>query len=272
MKALLIFTVVSAGILNNPAAKLKFTYAIENIPFPAKKDKGGEDAYFGSDYILSVADGVGGWNQRGVDPAKYSKKLAENTERFTKSDPIKYRKNPKQMLVDVANNNKEIGSSTMVIATIDPDSNLLRTSYIGDSSYLLVRSDPSNGNYVTAYRSEEQQHSFNFPFQIGSMGDNPNEALAFQHELKENDILILGTDGMFDNLFDNQVLDLLNENKEWSVEEISKALGAIAFEKSLDTSYMSPFAVGARKAGFYFLGGKSDDITIIVAKVVRDNN
>jgi len=272
MKVLLIIAVVSTRILSSPAAKLKFSSAIENIPFPAKKDKGGEDAFFASNYVLSVADGVGGWNQRGVDPAKYSKKLAANTELLTNSNPIKYRKNPKQMLVDVANSNKETGSSTMVIATIDPDSNLLRTSYIGDSSYLLVRPDPATGNYKKVFRSEEQQHSFNFPFQIGSVGDNPNEALAFQHEIKENDLLILGTDGMFDNLFDKQILNLLNENKKWSVEEISTALGAIAFEKSLDTTYMSPFAVGAKKAGFYYVGGKSDDITIIVAKVILDSN
>jgi protein phosphatase PTC7 len=272
MRIFLILATISIGVMNSPATGLKFQHAVENIPFPAKKDKGGEDAYYASDFVLSVADGVGGWNQRGVDPAKYSKKLAENTERFTKSDPIKYRKNPKQMLIDVANNNKETGSSTLVIAAIDPESDLLRTSYIGDSSYLLVRIDQSTGNYIKVYRSEEQQHSFNFPFQIGSIGDNPSEALAFQHEIKENDILILGTDGMFDNLFDKDVINMLNENKDWGVEEISKALGAVAFEKSLDTRYMSPFAVGAKKAGFYFLGGKSDDITIIVAKVVRNNN
>jgi protein phosphatase PTC7 len=32
------------------------------IPHPEKKDKGGEDAYYVSDRVIAVADGVGGWS------------------------------------------------------------------------------------------------------------------------------------------------------------------------------------------------------------------
>ena len=32
---------------------------------------------------------------------------------------------------------------------------------------------------------------------------------------------------------------------------------------------MSPFATDALKNGFQFIGGKSDDITVIVAKIVN---
>ena len=45
------------------------------IPHPDKKDKGGEDAFYADDRVLSVADGVGGWVEVGVDPANYSRKL-----------------------------------------------------------------------------------------------------------------------------------------------------------------------------------------------------
>ena len=44
-------------------------------PHPAKKYKGGEDAACLSTRMLSVADGVGGWADQGVDPAIYSKRL-----------------------------------------------------------------------------------------------------------------------------------------------------------------------------------------------------
>jgi protein phosphatase PTC7 len=255
--------------LNSPL-KFKFLYAIENIPFPAKKAKGGEDSYYGSDYLLSVADGVGGWNARGVDPAKYSRKLALDTEKLLNLSPIKYRRDPKQLLVDVAKSNKETGSSTFVITTIDPDSNTLRTSYIGDSSYFLIRPNSSSGVYTSVYRSKEQQHRFNFPFQIGSIGDNPTEALQFSHPIKEKDVLILGTDGLFDNLFDEQILNLVNENKNAPLDHVAKELGQLAFSKSLDSTYNSPFATGAKEAGMYYLGGKSDDITLIIAKIVPD--
>ncbi len=45
------------------------------IPHPQKIDKGGEDAYFMSKQMLVVADGVGGWNNHGIDPGLYSKFL-----------------------------------------------------------------------------------------------------------------------------------------------------------------------------------------------------
>ena len=47
------------------------------IPHAEKKTKGGEDAFFANEEILSVADGVGTWIEKGVDPARYSRKLIE---------------------------------------------------------------------------------------------------------------------------------------------------------------------------------------------------
>ena len=71
-----------------------FTYSLCVIPHPSKRDKGGEDAYYVNEKfyniskfmrinfiiilsILAVADGVGGWNEAGIDPAKYSKELCQ---------------------------------------------------------------------------------------------------------------------------------------------------------------------------------------------------
>lgn len=45
------------------------------IPHPEKAHRGGEDAYFNSSSMLVVADGVGGWNNHGIDPSKYSRFL-----------------------------------------------------------------------------------------------------------------------------------------------------------------------------------------------------
>ena len=54
------------------------------IPHIDKRDKGGEDALFVTkDYsVIAVADGVGGWNKKGVDPALFSNEL---TGRFKDS-------------------------------------------------------------------------------------------------------------------------------------------------------------------------------------------
>ena len=46
------------------------------IPHPEKAYKNGEDAYYVRENLLCVADGVGGWATQGIDPAKFSRKLA----------------------------------------------------------------------------------------------------------------------------------------------------------------------------------------------------
>ena len=43
------------------------------IPHPDKAYKSGEDAVYCDDYFLTVLDGVGGWNEVGVDPGIFSK-------------------------------------------------------------------------------------------------------------------------------------------------------------------------------------------------------
>ena len=37
--------------------------------------------------------------------------------------------------------------------------------------------------------------------------------------------------------------------------------------RSEDTTHLSPFAYGAHQAGYRYMGGKKDDITVIVAYV-----
>ena len=52
------------------------------IPHPEKQHKGGEDALYADQNVLSVADGVGGWAESGIDPALYSKLLCENVRKY----------------------------------------------------------------------------------------------------------------------------------------------------------------------------------------------
>ena len=49
--------------------------AYVNIPHHKKIYKGGEDAWISTDQIVAVADGVGGWNNKGVDPGLFSREL-----------------------------------------------------------------------------------------------------------------------------------------------------------------------------------------------------
>ena len=50
------------------------------LPHIKKKAKGGEDAYVISPDLsmVAMADGVGGWNRKGIDPALFSNELVKH--------------------------------------------------------------------------------------------------------------------------------------------------------------------------------------------------
>lgn len=62
-----------AGSLTVPAGGLVTAWC--KVPHPEKAHKGGEDEIFAAPASVGVADGVGGWAERGVDPAEYSRAL-----------------------------------------------------------------------------------------------------------------------------------------------------------------------------------------------------
>ena len=179
-------------------------------PHPAKREKGGEDAATVTETFIALADGVGGWADSGIDPANYSRKLCKNIQGLIQFDAgVKYMCNPRQLCVEAGELTKETGSSTCVIASMDKEAPILYTSNLGDSGYLLVRKEKEGDDLVTVFRSTEQTHGFNFPYQMGTGGDDPEKADAQLHNVDHNDILIVGTDGLFDNLFDDKIIELI---------------------------------------------------------------
>lgn len=78
----------------------------------------------------------------------------------------------------------------------------------------------------------------------------------------------MGSDGIFDNLFVEDVKLCLNANIHRSnlkVQDAANCLSTYAEIKGYDPKYDSPFAIEARAHKKRHPGGKSDDITVIVA-------
>jgi protein phosphatase PTC7 len=100
-----------------------FKCGVKQIPHPEKAYKGGEDAYVMSDQVIAVADGVGGWNAHGVDPALFSRELCRNVwdELILRRDKPNFNLNLKEILVEAVKKTKSKGSSTFVMAGLDPD-------------------------------------------------------------------------------------------------------------------------------------------------------
>lgn len=128
-------------------------------------------------------------------------------------------------------------------------------------------------------RTVEQQHYFNCPYQLGTgSNDLPSHGNLYAIDVKDGDLVIMASDGLWDNLFDEEILKLIaqttkNFGEQCNPQLIATALAKAAMEAGHSEDKMSPFAVGAEKAGvrFYggkkFIGGKLDDVTVLVARV-----
>lgn len=165
------------------------------------------------------------------------------------------------------------GSSTALIALLKDDE--LRLANLGDCCCSIIR----GSEYI--FRSQEQQHSFNYPFQVGTNSqDTPRkDGQRFTIKVQKDDIVILSSDGLVDNLFDEDILEEVLLDQELSAgvnesgrvgdpQELSKALCSRAKAVSVDQrAVSSPFQQRANEEGIHFVGGKHDDISVLVAVI-----
>ena len=85
----------------------------------------------------------------------------------------------------------------------------------------------------------------------------------------------MGSDGLFDNLYDEDLhpclLQKIGHSKARYTKEdptaAAECLAKRAYQMSKDKSYFSPFAKGARESFHNYNGGKQDDITVFVAQI-----
>ncbi|OZJ03829.1 hypothetical protein BZG36_03824 [Bifiguratus adelaidae] len=251
----------------------------------------GEDAWFERYDAVGIADGVGGWKGvKGANSALYSRKLMhqcyeelekyDNIEddrfyEYNEADPVMILQRSYEQSSQEAREEGILGSTTAIIAILRKDE--LRIANLGDCGLSIIR----NHEYI--FRTEEQQHSFNFPYQLGpNSQDEPGSAEKFTIKLHKNDIIVVGSDGLFDNLFDEDILDEVNEqlatvnldrrhNAKLDPKVVAEALALRARSVAEDTrAPSSPFQSRAVQEGFHYQGGKSDDISVIVA-VVSDS-
>jgi len=86
------------------------------------------------------------------------------------------------------------------------------------------------------------------------------------------DIVVIATDGVLDNLFNEDILQCIRKSRSTTTDSLDNLAASTCIAKtaemlSFNKSYDSPFAVNAREANRNHPGGKPDDITVIVAEV-----
>jgi len=287
------------------ALKLRFSESC--IPHPDKVDYGGEDAYFVSQVnggAFGVSDGVGGWQESGVNPAEYSKMLMKTAQQFLEGgieDPgaatvddgedgqgvVQMRSSVEAL--NVAHRlTRKPGSATACILRLDQSLGELEACNLGDSGFIVVR----DGEIVL--KTEPQQHFFDCPYQLGAAPeyvpetDYASDARRFRTKLQPGDCIVMGTDGLWDNV---RVDSILHKVASGVVPDLADSIAKEALENSKDPEFDSPYAVEARKEGLELpfwekfsklrftgegvefgkiVGGKMDDITVVVAYVEEE--
>lgn len=86
------------------------------------------------------------------------------------------------------------GASTALAGSLGED-NRLRVVSLGDCVTLVVR------NGLPYCRTKDILHYFDCPFQLGDVSpDRPKDATTLTVKLKEGDVVVSGSDGIFDNI------------------------------------------------------------------------
>lgn len=289
----------------------------------ANRPDSGQDAFFiaklgPNSTAFGIADGVGGWATSGVDPAEFSHGfchyMAETTLEWTHG-----RLTPR-MLMEIGYQNifddpsVPAGGSTACIGIAGPDGSL-QMANLGDSGFLQLRLG------AVQHYSNPQTHAFNTPYQLSiipprviaqsaifggmPLSDLPEKSERSSGQLRHGDVLILATDGVWDNLNPQEVLNIVSsqmrshgawietDNQGLAVSDkitelvrpgafnqkkrlqtlqgvVAAAVAGEAKIASMNDRRDGPFAKEVQK--FYpeegFHGGKVDDICVIALLAV----
>lgn len=234
------------------------------LPHPSKEATGGEDALFicVDEQAIGVADGVGGWALHGIDAGEYARELMANAVSAIKEEPKGFI-DPARVLEKAHARTKKVGSSTACIIALTDQG--IHAVNLGDSGFIVVREGS------TVFQSPSQQHDFNYPYQLDAsgLGDLPKDAQVLTVPVAPGDVIVAGTDGLFDNLYTNEVADIVMQavQDKFGPQDTARKLAALARQQGMDKAWKSPFATAAQDAGFYYLGGKLDDVSVVVSYV-----
>lgn len=284
-----------------------------------------KNANFRKFTYFGVADGVGSWREYGVDPREFSNRLMEECENCLQEasrngavDGHKFRQviAPAQILAQAYERVKAeniVGSSTACVALFDSVRHQLHFSNLGDSGLIVLRHIDSDvagslkrerhvprterqSDLRVAFVSQQQLRSFNHPYQLGWTGDveSNKEAVSFKAareactssiHLRRGDIIIMATDGLFDNVEIDEICsmaldwenshgflrggDISQRDRRWAmgnsltlqsqehISELARTLAMTARANSLDSSKDSPFAILAKENDIMWSGGRS---------------
>nr|BCL66180.1 hypothetical protein [Volvox reticuliferus] len=282
-----------------PGKSFQLRTGVCYLPHPEKVHYGGEDAHFISDVgggIIGVADGVGGWQESGVNPADYSRTLMQLARAYLEGKDIfqDLASSRQSVLIDPRGaleaahmNTKVPGSATACVLQLDQANGVLAAANLGDSGFVVIR----EGRELV--RSKPLQHYFDCPLQFGAFPefveatDTADMADIYTIGLRPGDVIVAGTDGLWDNCYVAEIISL-SPKAPSDVQAAADAIATAARRHASDADYASPYTREALSQGLdlpwwdkllglsfkggkvhlkQLTGGKMDDITVLVSFV-----
>ncbi|KAL1874638.1 Protein phosphatase 2C 7 [Paecilomyces lecythidis] len=228
-------------------------------PIAGKKQRpeSGEDAFFVSKVgrsksgtvAFGVADGVGGWSESRVDPADFSHGLcsymAQTALEWGTEAGKLHAKNLLQKGYDLLVEDPSIqaGGSTASVGVAQTDGRV-ELANLGDSGSVLLRLA------AVHHYSKPQTHAFNTPYQLSIipprmrmqasifggnyLEDLPRDASVTNINMQHGDVLLLATDGVFDNLSNQDLLKIVTTRMILTGAWTGAANAGIAISEHLD--------------------------------------
>jgi len=272
----------TAVSLNCAAVSVHSRTGAHCLPHPSKVSSGGEDAFIIASThqgtLTGVLDGVGGWINVGVDSGVYSRTLAHHIDlEFAEwtangAESLRQQEGGKPLLGILERAFARMkalqiqGSCTVCLSLLLPNGSL-HILNVGDSGLRVIRGDE------VVFSTTEQQHSFNFPVQLGSLSDDaPSDGAYLITGVQPDDTLLLATDGVWDNLWEEEFVGVVTSSSgafSAGLDGTARRLAEAAQRRGGDAGYVSPFAVHGQRAGLRTMGGKLDDSTAVVVRVCR---
>jgi protein phosphatase PTC7 len=232
------------------------------LPHPSKVRWGGEDALFTKGRTFGVFDGVSGAEKLDGVPL-YSRTLANEMKKGVGKESVSIQEITR-LLKDAADvaDDSATGASTAVVASIG-ENGFLQALNLGDSLCMVVRDGK------IAAKTREISHYWECPYQLSDESpDRPRDGTKLNVELIPGDLVVMGSDGIFDNVSDDMLLDLIEKNGRLNPTQLAKKMCELSRKQSMDRQSVTPYGKQAQRRGDVSysdgLGGKVDDASCII--------
>lgn len=194
--------------------------------------------------VLGLSDGVSGTRHHGFDPYQFAHHLIEccleEHQRETIRNSSSLRGVVHRAIRSLEKRDEIFGSATLCLMAIERSSSSLRSLNIGDSGFMLIR------NHQLIRRSHPRYHRGSAPLQLAtfprthlfnknnnnhktrfyqdrSLLNNeasvkrhfsfrPSDGEYLQEDLQLGDLLLLASDGLFDNLYEDSILQIIQNH------------------------------------------------------------